>query len=274
MEWNILTRKIQIVKLIVILCVVCLYADGKHRSITCSTEKRCQCSKWGSFVFANCSGLNLKLSPNFTKDVASIDLGQNLLKDIPFNLPHHLTHLNLAENPRIKAVKSNAFTRLLNLRHLVLSRCNLKHIDSGAFEKNRKLEHLDISDNQELTLSVLRNISFDLRQSQLKYLFLNKVQCTYGITTVFRFEYIKHLKNTPLKKMSIASNRITYFEHNVLGNMPSFLEEINVEDNYLSFGIYLFQLNRLKSLKYLNASFQSSFHKKTSIYNACNDSGM
>ncbi|XP_061168842.1 toll-like receptor 4 [Saccostrea echinata] len=257
------------------LILICNFAFlyGHDKQFNCSTERNCLCIRRGKIVLADCSRLNLKRSPNFTNDVTRIDLGYNLLEDIPSNLPFRLTHLNVTKNLPLKRIRKDTLRENLHLQHLVLSYCNLKEIERGTFEQNGQLEHLDLSNNPELTLSVMTNITFDLQNSKIKTLLLDKLHCTYGVTNIFRYEYTKYLSKTNLKTLSLASNRISFFENQIFKHLPDSLEVLNVGDNTLSFGIYLFLLHELKGLKILNASFQDSFHLQDTIMYNCNDSG-
>lgn len=247
-----------------------LLAGGSN--IHCSSEKLCNCSRQNTVIIADCSGLNLTKSPNFTVDVLGIDLGLNYIDGIPPNLPSGLILLNLTGNPYLRKIESNALIRYKRLQHFDASHCSLRCIESGAFRNKTKLEYLDISNNPELTLDVLNNVTFDLKDSNITTLRLDKLQCTYGISTVFRTDYIKHISNSHLKVLSVASNRISYFDHDVFVKLPNTLEELNVGDNSLGFGSYLFFLGNLKGLKILNATFQNSFHLTRRVGCFCNDS--
>lgn len=250
--------------------MVFLLAEGTN--IHCSSEKLCNCSLQNTVIIAHCNGLNLTTSPNFTEDVLGIDLGLNRIDGIPQNLPSGLILLNLTGNPYLRKIESDDLRRYNNLQHFDASHCRLRNIKKLAFRNNTNLQYLDISNNPELTLDVLKNVTRDLKYSNITTLRLDKLQCTYGISTVFRTDYIKHLSNSHLKVLSVASNRISYFEHDVFVKLPNTLEELNVGDNSLGFGSYLLFLSNLKGLKILNATFQNSFHLTRRISCVCNDS--
>lgn len=250
--------------------MVFLLAEGTN--IHCSSEKLCNCSLQNTVIIAHCNGLNLTTSPNFTEDVLVIDLGLNRIDGIPQNLPSGLILLNLTGNPYLRKIESDDLRGYNNLQHFDASHCSLRNIKKLAFRNNTNLQYLDISNNPELTLDVLNNVTRDLKYSNITTLRLDKLQCTYGISTVFRTDYIKHLSNSHLKVLSVASNRISYFEHDVFVRLPNTLEELNVGDNSLGFGSYLLFLSNLKGLKILNATFQNSFHLTRRISCVCNDS--
>lgn len=87
--------------------MVFLLAGGTN--IHCSSEKLCNCSLQNTVIIADCSGLNLTKSPNFTVDVLGIDLGLNHIDGIPPNLPSGLILLNLTGNPYLRKIERNAF---------------------------------------------------------------------------------------------------------------------------------------------------------------------
>eukprot|EP00105_Crassostrea_gigas_P032030 XP_011454898.1 PREDICTED: toll-like receptor 13 [Crassostrea gigas] len=249
---------------ILFICV-----NGNHEP--CSTERNCTCIYNGTFIFANCSGQHLTATPNFTNDVTQIDFGWNDIKDFPMHLPENLTFLILTGNSHLRKIEANALQRYQKLRHVVISYCNLQYIESGAFSNKSELEHLDISNNPELTLLVLLNVTYDIQNSNIRTLLLDRLQCIYGLTNVFRTEYIIHLANTSLEVLSVASNRIAFFQPSVLLKLPKTLQALHVGDNDLSFGTYLFLLGSLKMLKILNVTFENKFHLQKTILYYCKD---
>lgn len=237
--------------------------------VNCSTEERCNCTLGTTYLIADCSGLLLQKTPNFTENVTIIDLGFNRIQTFPTNLPPHVTHLNLTGNSQLKDIKKNDLNRYKQLQHLVVSYCYLSRIEKGAFERNENIEYLDISNNPKLTLSVLNNITTDLQSSKIKTLLLDKLECTYGVSVAFLSVYVEHLSNTTLETLSVASNRISYFEHKVFDVLPKTLREINVGDNDLGYGLYLYVLSNLRGVQIINATFQNSFHLKRRLQDSC-----
>ncbi|XP_065927922.1 toll-like receptor 4 [Magallana gigas] len=256
---------------LVILFGTILFFCVNGIQLQCSTERKCTCIYRSTFIFANCSGQRLTKTPNFTNDVTQIDFGWNKIKDFPMHLPENLTYLILTGNIRLQKIEASALQRYQKLRHVVISYCNLQYIESGAFSNKSELEHLDISNNPELTLSVLINVTYDIQNSNIRTLLLDRLHCLYGITNVFRTEYIIYLSNTSLETVSIASNRIAFFQPTVLLMLPKTLQALNIGDNNLSFGKYLFLLSSLRMLKILNVTFENKFHPQRNIAYYCKD---
>ncbi|XP_062615990.1 toll-like receptor 4 [Saccostrea cucullata] len=73
----------------------------------------------------------------------------------------------------LNSIENDTFNVFRKLKHLQLSSCNIKYIEKGAFEQLIDLEFLDISTNQDLTLSVLSNITHDLQYSKINTLIAN-----------------------------------------------------------------------------------------------------
>lgn len=247
-----------------------LYTGGKN--VHCGTNATCTCIKHKTFTYANCSRRGLEIAPNFTKEVSQIDLGFNLIDQFPSNLPSRLTLLNLTGNPNLRKIEKPNLRRYIRLRYLVVSYCNLRQIDAGTLVKNLQLQHLDISNNPELTLSVLKNVTFDLQHSKIKTLLVDKLQCTYGLTENLPYEYLKYLTNTSLQTLSLASNRLAFLDFKLFRAFPKSLTHLNIGDNNLSFGLYIFGFNSMKGVRSVNASFQASFHLQETINYNCNDS--
>lgn len=58
-----------------------------------------------------------------------------------------------------------------------------------------------------------------------------------------------------MKVLFVVLNRIFYFEYDVFVKLLKILEELNIGDNSLGFGSYLFFLSNFKGLKILNVIF-------------------
>ncbi|XP_061190210.1 toll-like receptor 4 [Saccostrea echinata] len=225
----------------------------------CSSSAKCICFKINGYLHADCSHIGLSVAPEFHPNIESVDFKWNNFLEFPSNLTGGIRFLNLAHN-FIEQLSKESLYKLRNLENLTISNNELKAIEKGTFKIVSELHHLDLSYNLELSLSTLTNVSFDLQFTKIKVLNLEKVQCTYGISTAVYIEQVLHLFNTSLEQLNIASNRINHFEFGVFSYLPKTLRIFNIADNNLSFGAYLLNFGQLSNVVMVNASYQSSFH--------------
>ncbi|XP_061173702.1 toll-like receptor 4 [Saccostrea echinata] len=152
----------------------------------------------------------------------------------------------------LNSIESDTFMVFQRLKNLTLFNCNIMHIESGAFAHFNDLVFLDISENQDLTLSVLTNITYDLQYSTIQTLIANSLHCKLGLSLVLGINHIKYLRNTSLKELSLAENRIGIIEHLLTNYLPKSLKYINIDDNPLIFGIYVLESDFLSNLERLS----------------------
>lgn len=159
-------------------------------------------------------------------------------------------------------IGKDMFQNLTDLKSISVSYCGVKSVDLGVFEHLFMLQHLDISNNKQLTLDVLANLTFS-DPSSIQQLVVNQVHCTFGLTTEIREEHVKPWSETNLTELSVASNRIALLQVQVLKMLPKSLQVINIADNQLMYGLYVFHLANLENLKTLNISYQINSHSPT-----------
>ncbi|XP_062579910.1 toll-like receptor 4 [Saccostrea cucullata] len=152
----------------------------------------------------------------------------------------------------LNSIKSKTFQIFKCLKNLTLVNCNIMFIKKGALSHLNDLVSLDISENQELTLSVLTNITFDLQNSTIQTLFANSLHCNVGLSLLLSINHIKYLRNTSLKELSLGSNRIGIIEHLLTTYLPKSLRYINIDDNPLIFGLYVVEGDFLTNLERLS----------------------
>nr|XP_022308416.1 toll-like receptor 10 [Crassostrea virginica] len=253
-----------------ILLVSCIF--GGH-SEKCPLNSVCTCWKFEGKLFADCSDRSLSKAPTFSDDVIGINFAKNKFSTIPQNLPTSLLHLEMSRNELV-SLNSSSFKRYTLLQNLSVSHNILTEMSLGTLQSNSRLKHLDVSYNNLLTLEVMYNISFDLKESQIQTLNLEKLQCTYGVSLDIKQYQVINLKHTQLLELNLASNRINNLESGVLNALPKSLRILNIADNKLSFGLYIMEFPVLHNLEILNVSFQSSFHQikmSWDIFDKCND---
>ncbi|XP_061179490.1 toll-like receptor 4 [Saccostrea echinata] len=247
-----------------IFITVVIEAHCKPNS-NCSSIGSCNCYEVNGYIHADCSRRLLSVAPLLREDVVSIDFRGNLFHTFPNNLSENIRYLNLAENLINKIEEATNFSNaslqnLINLENLTLSNNKLNVIEKGVVRYTKKLRHLDLSYNVELSLSILENLTYGMRYTDIKVLNLEKVQCTYGLSKELSIHQVRNLSDTALEELNIASNRINVFQFRMLSVLPKTLRKLNVADNVLGVGAYLWTFGQLSSLQILNASFQSSFH--------------
>ncbi|XP_062621926.1 toll-like receptor 4 [Saccostrea cucullata] len=225
----------------------------------CSSGQICVCFEVNGYIHADCSDRHLRSAPTLSSKVVSADFGHNKLHAYPTNLSPSIKFLNLTRN-EISTITKDAFKSTPFLQNFTISENEVKFVEKGAFGYLIKLQHLDLSHNKELTISILPNISFNLEFTSIKVLRLEKLQCTYGISTSLQRRHVQYLRNTSLLELNIASNRLNYIEFGLLLDLPKTLRILNIGDNVLSFGWYLTNFGALSNLQILNASFESTFH--------------
>ena len=243
------------------------------RSAKCPLNSVCTCWKFEGKLFADCSDRSLSKAPTFSDDVIGINFAKNKFSTIPQNLPTSLLHLEMSRN-ELLSLNSSSFKRYTLLQNLSVSHNILTEMSLGTLQSNSRLKHLDVSYNNLLTLEVMYNISFDLKESQIQTLILEKLQCTYGVSLDIKQYHVIHLKHTQLLELNLASNRINSLEFGVLNALPKSLRILNIADNKLNFGLYIMEFPVLHNLEILNVSFQSSFHQNNltgQFFDKCND---
>ncbi|XP_048737277.2 toll-like receptor 4 [Ostrea edulis] len=208
--------------------------------------------------YVDCSNKNLQNAPNFsnrTYPIVGTDLSINHLSKFPSHLPKTLKYLNVSANSldRLSRHDIREYPHLIELR---MSKCKLKALEFHSLNGSQ-LRYLDVSGNRELTLSVLKNISCDLVDSYIETLILDELQCPIGPSIVLTADHVKCLRNTSLKTLSLASNRIVYLDCHVIATLPESLTVLNFSDNKFTLGLYVFHLHLLKSIKVLDFSYQS-----------------
>lgn len=258
-----------------VLPMVVLMLTEKE-TFKCSSNHNCTCYKRedSGILFADCSNLKLQSAPLFNDEVTGIILTHNNISEFPVSLPQNIRYLDISRNA-IETVNETSLSNYKAIHNISLSANRLKSIELGSFLNSRYLTHLDVSNNQELTLEVLVNISHDISYStSIRVLNLESVQCTYGVSFIIWKYHISDLKNTQLEQLNLASNRINSLELGVLSTLPKSLKHLNLANNVLSFGFYIIEFGSLHSLITMNVSFQSKFHqlKYKDFFNVCNDS--
>ncbi|XP_062578839.1 toll-like receptor 4 [Saccostrea cucullata] len=228
----------------------------------CASQPRCRC--YMNHTHADCSNLGLKSSPYFWSNVTHINLSNNMLTQLPERnmIPDDVTYLDLSNNS-IKTFRNNSFEGLRKLSILKLNLNKFKIIENlnqSLFADLINIKNLDISDNNELTFRILPILIYGIQNSTISSLRLNKIHCTFGLSTEIRVEDIQYLIHTSLTELHISSNKIELIENGATKYIPKTLRRLSIADNRLTVGLYILQFDILKGLEWLNVSSQHFTH--------------
>ncbi|CAB3257482.1 unnamed protein product [Arctia plantaginis] len=108
--------------------------------------------------------LDLYKAPRPFKHMQDLTLSHNAIYSLPqsmFRFMNNLTFLDLSDNPLayIDSGTKAAMSTLAQLRHLVLSNCELETLPKGLLKNQKKLRWLDLSNNRFTTVpSVLQEV--------------------------------------------------------------------------------------------------------------------
>ncbi|KAH3880545.1 hypothetical protein DPMN_004461 [Dreissena polymorpha] len=144
---------------------------------------------------------------------------------------------------------------LIHITDLSILKCNVKNIHAQAFLNVTKLEFLDLSGNQLLTLEGVSKVIGSI-STTLKTLILDSVEnsrflpCGIKITKDMgeRFQRL-----TNLKKLSVEDNAINSIDEHAFESLSS-LEHLHAARNELQLGFYVFRVQKMTNLKTLDIS--------------------
>ena len=171
----------------------------------------------------------------------------------------------------ISVLHSHFFRYVPRINQLDLSNCHLHNIYRHVFEDLRSLINLDISYNQELTFRILKNVTSDLSSTNIKFLKMNKIHCTYGLGTEIYAADLMSLKNTSIQEIHMDSNRIQLLESKTLEQLPQTLHVVSAADNQFTMGKYAIEAVFMQNLKILDISRQHIAHIPNTANFNCND---
>lgn len=241
-------------------------------SRSCTSQSSCRCHQSQEHLYADCSNLSLRQSPYFWSNVTRINLSNNLLRELPArsHLPDDLTYLDLSNNA-IHRFTNDCFKGLWKLSDLRLNFNKLRvneYLVDDAFADLINIKNLDLSHNPDLTFQVMPILTSGLQNSSIEVLRLNKIHCTFGLSTEVRINDVRSLKYTNLQELHMSSNRIELIENGALYFLPGTLKRISLADNRLAFGLYILELMELKSLEWLDTSMQHTTHNPVEVVNS------
>ncbi|XP_061178660.1 toll-like receptor 4 [Saccostrea echinata] len=161
----------------------------------------------------------------------------------------------------IEHLTDDFFESFPSLEYIDLSGCSIRSVSKKTFSTLVNLNYLDLSYNDKLSFHSLPNISEHfINMRHLKTLKLDKIHCTFGMGTYLTVDIVKNLANSSIKNLAIASNRLEMAEYNTPLYLPPNLEFLNLSDNKLTFGKYVYQMKAMKNVQRIDLSKQHATH--------------
>ncbi|XP_055494494.1 leucine-rich repeat-containing protein 17-like [Leucoraja erinacea] len=164
------------------------------------------------------------------------------LHQIPTSLPQDTEHLDLSNN-NLTVLPTKAFHTLWKMNILLISSCNVKHVEDGAFALLENLWRLDLQRNDIrqlgssfstglsfLTELILSDNNLDRISSQM-FQYMDNVQKLY-----LDKNSIDHIMNgafrsmTRLRHLHLQDNRLDFLDNGVFFMLQS-LEVLNLQGN-------------------------------------------
>lgn len=171
----------------------------------------------------------------------------------------HLQNLDLSGitgNCSLKRISQNMFLYFTQLVYIDVSACSVSDIEKGAFGKLLKLEHLDVSHNRELGFESLPNITYNLKETSIKTLRANGINCLTGMGTMILKHHLENLKYTNISEIYFERNRLEQLEPQAIKLLPNNITLISFGENKLTTGRYLIDFISLKNIRVYNMSVQ------------------
>jgi Leucine-rich repeat (LRR) protein len=154
----------------------------------------------------------------------------NAYFNLPANFSQNIINLNHSNGDKYKILKTNNFSRFINLEELTIKNFDIKQIQYNAFTTS--LIKLNLSNNEinELQPGIFDNLSLleqlDLSNNKIRvlqplYMYtIPKVGIKLGI-----FDNLQNLKN-----LDLSNNKIKELQPCIFDNLP-LLQELNLENN-------------------------------------------
>lgn len=236
--------------LIGITCIILVFPSTilSSGSFHCASETACKCILTGNNKYAaDCSGLGLKSTPLFNKDVIEINLSHNQLRMFPetAKLPAELMLLDVSYNNILNFSGDINFKHIQKLQTLNIS-SNQLTLDyhtfrPGLFKGMPNLETLNIKDN------VIKNASSYIDKTLTELTKLDTLQITGYSTKMFgtNFLHMKSLKHLDMSGPEKLS-KIEYLPFDFFKYLP-FLRTIDIS----SCGIFRIENGTFQATPYL-----------------------
>lgn len=173
----------------------------------------------------------------------------------------NLAYLDLSgpSSCKPKSLNKHTFSALPSLLYLDVSNIDLGSIMKETFSQMKYLQYLDISYNTRLGFVGVENVTHDLPNTSIRVFKFQKIVPTFSMNQMLMIDQMKPLNGTKIREIYADSNRIQLVEIGAISYLPNTIEKISIGENWLSYGSYIFELQKL-STKIINASFLAWSH--------------
>ncbi|XP_063411716.1 toll-like receptor 4 [Mytilus trossulus] len=160
-------------------------------------------------------------------------------------------------------LNNESFQFIPQVKHLDISTCKIQQIHKGTLTAMKNMTYLDVSYNTCIKFEGLKNITSDLRFSNINILKINCLHKISDLTTVLKASHIKSLQNTSLQYVFADGNRVQSIEKYTLTYFPKSLKFLSVRQNPLKFGHYISYVFSLTNLESIDVS--DLYHHKSDL---------
>ncbi|XP_060564886.1 toll-like receptor 4 isoform X2 [Ruditapes philippinarum] len=160
----------------------------------------------------------------------------------------------------IPHINGNFFENITTVQNIFLSNCSIKKVDFNSFMALHNITSLDMSDNINLGMESLPNITSGLaRKQRLKRLNLNDLydHSQFDFCSSLNYDDVKYLSNSSIEMVTIENNNIVRMDVKSVEHWPKSIKYISIQHNMFLYGNYtpfLILTDVLNRTVYLDAS--------------------
>lgn len=136
----------------------------------------------------------------------------------------------------------------------------LDGIEKGTLNNLHELQFLDISNNRNLGICGFRNVTHDLRFTNITVLKANYLECERASSTTLFVNDIAPLYETNLEELYINGNNFEKGEYELINYLPTSLRVFSAANNRWVWDRYAYNgtyMNHLTNLRIVDFSFQN-----------------
>lgn len=167
------------------------------------------------------------------------------------SLLHDLTLSGISGRCNIQWLTNDTFRNVIYLRKLDVSFCNITIVATGALTPLKGLTTFDISGNDALKQAGLENITYGLKDSFIRRLFVNNILDSRTTCNLIQTKHIRYLQNTSLLEIHANGNGLSGFGDKTLEVLPTSLKRAFLLYNRFSYGPYVHNFQNLTGLQVL-----------------------
>ena len=178
-------------------------------SATCPTGCVCKVLHGSRFMNVSCQGPTIP--HNFPTESLSITIEgvyQSQINPNTFINLKNLKYLKIFKS-HINSILNTSLAGLENLEYLRLIDCDIRHIHRDAFRQFSSIEHIDLSDNSQLTLGVAKKALNSFNNfSSLQFLNLRNINTRKTGSIVLETSFWKFLQHTNITTVNLGHNEL------------------------------------------------------------------